>query len=140
MNLKIVRCDEKDEEYICDMLVEYNLSKVPLRQDVAFENLSCKICDKDGKIIGGLLAKMYCWNVVYVDVLWVDETVREQGIGTYLLKETEKLAKKKHCTLIHLDTFDFQAKDFYLKNGYKIFGVLKDCPKGHTRYYLKKDL
>ncbi|PPE03578.1 hypothetical protein HCUR_00960 [Holospora curviuscula] len=25
-------------------------------------------------------------------------------------------------------TFDFQVKDFYLKQGYEIFGVLEDCP------------
>ena len=42
--------------------------------------------------------------------------------------------------LIHLDTFDFQAKDFYLKHGYEVFGVLDDCPKGHKRYYMKKVL
>ena len=42
--------------------------------------------------------------------------------------------------LIHLDTCDFQSKDFYLKQGYEIFGVLDNCPKGHKRYYLKKML
>lgn len=42
--------------------------------------------------------------------------------------------------LIHLDTFDFQAKDFYLKHGDEIFGVLEDCSKGYKRYYMKKVL
>lgn len=48
--------------------------------------------------------------------------------------------KEKGGKLVHLDTFDFQAKDFYLKNGYEVFGVLEDCPKGHKRYYLKKNI
>jgi ADP-ribose pyrophosphatase YjhB (NUDIX family) len=39
-----------------------------------------------------------------------------------------------------LDTFDFQAKDFYLKHGYDIFGVLGNCPPGHERYYMRKNL
>ena len=44
------------------------------------------------------------------------------------------------AALAHLDTFDFQARDFYLKNGYDVFGLLDDCPEGHTRYYLSKHL
>ncbi|WP_419727432.1 hypothetical protein [Terrisporobacter petrolearius] len=51
-----------------------------------------------------------------------------------------KIAKEEKCNLIHLDTFDFQAKDFYIKNGYEIFGVLDECPKNHKRYFLKKSL
>ena len=83
---------------------------------------------------------MYCWNVVYVDILWVNVDYRSKGFGKCLLKELEKIAKDKGVTLIHLDTFDFQAKDFYVKQGYEVFGVLDDCPQGHTRYYLKKYL
>lgn len=35
---------------------------------------------------------MYCWNVVYVDILWVDESYRKQGLGTKLLDEIERIA------------------------------------------------
>ena len=52
----------------------------------------------------------------------------------------ENEAKALGVKLSLLDTFDFQAKDFYLKHGYEIFGVLKDCPAGHERYYLSKGL
>lgn len=48
--------------------------------------------------------------------------------------------QKFGITPASLDTFDFQAKDFYLKHGYEIFGVLKDCPVGHECYYLSKGL
>jgi len=57
-----------------------------------------------------------------------------------LLKYVEDEAKTIGARLVRLDTYDFQTKDFYLKHGYEIFGVLEDCPKGHKRYYLKKDL
>ena len=50
--------------------------------------------------------------------------VRKDDHGSTLLKEVEKIAKEKGCKLVHLDTFDFQAKDFYLKRGYEIFDVL----------------
>ena len=57
-----------------------------------------------------------------------------------MLAKVEKIAKKYSANLVHLDTFDFQAKDFYLKHGYEVFGVLEDCPKCHKRYYMKKVL
>lgn len=138
MSYEIKKCTKVDEQYICDELVEYNLSKVPKTQDIKFEFVNRKIVDCDGKIIAGILAKMYCWNVVYVDILWVDKSYSNKGYGSALLAEVEKISREKGCHLIHLDTFDFQAKDFYIKQGYEVFGVLDDCPREHQRYYLKK--
>lgn len=136
----IVNCSNNDAEYICDKLVEYNLSQVPKTQQIDFVNINKKIVDERNNIIAGCLAKMYCWNVIYIDILWVDEPYRKHGFGTTLLKEIEKVALEEKCSLIHLDTFDFQAKDFYIKQGYEVFGVLEDCPENHCRYYLKKTL
>lgn len=137
---EIINCVDTDADYICDKLVEYNLSRVPKTQETDFVNIYKKIVNDEGEIIAGCLAKMYCWNVIYVDILWIDEAYRKQGLGSKLLKEIERIAVEEDCTLIHLDTFDFQAKDFYIKHGYEVFGVLEDCPKEHCRYYLKKKL
>ena len=140
MNFKIENCKQGDADYIIDRLVEYNLSKVPAEQNVLFDILDKKITDDNGKIIAGCVAKMYCWNVAYIDTLWVNETYRDKGFGARLLVEVENTAKEKGCYLIHLDTFDFQAKEFYEKHGYEVFGVLENCPAKHCRYYLKKNL
>lgn len=140
MNFKIENCKQGDADYIIDRLVEYNLSKVPAEQNVLFDILDKKITDDNGKIIAGCVAKMYCWNVAYIDTLWVNETYRGKGFGARLLVEVENTAKEKGCYLIHLDTFDFQAKEFYEKHGYEVFGVLENCPAKHFRYYLKKNL
>jgi hypothetical protein len=40
----------------------------------------------------------------------------------------------------YLDTFSFQAPDFYKKLGYEVFGELQDFPHGHQRYFMKKRL
>ena len=136
----VMPCTESDKSQIIDGLVEYNLSNVPATQEVLFADMSRKIVDDDGKIMAGAIARMYGWNCVYVDSLWVDKNQRGKGIGKHLLTELEKEAKEKGAYLIHLDTFDFQAKGFYEKLGYTVFGVLEDCPKGHCRYYLKKEL
>ena len=50
------------------------------------------------------------------------------------------MAKEGNCSLMHLDPFDFQAKEFYEKNGFEVFGILENCPPGHTRYYMKKEI
>lgn len=136
----IQSCDLKEQDIIINGLVEYNLTKVPATQEELFVNLSKKIIDQQGNIIAGIVARMYCWNCVYVDTLWVSENHRKNGLGTKLLELVEQEAKDKGADMIHLDTFDFQAKEFYQKLGYEIFGELKDCPKRHSRYYLKKEL
>ena len=140
MAYKIENCANGDADYIIDKLVEYNLSQVPTEQETLFDTLDQKITDDNGKIIAGCVARMYYWKIAYIDTLWVDEKYRDNGLGSKLLAEVEKTAKDKGCYLIHLDTFDFQAKEFYQKRGYKVFGVLEGCPKSHCRYYLKKTI
>ena len=140
MTFNIIDCEKNDRAYIERKLVEYNLSQVPLTQEQAFHDVNKKIVDEDGNMIAGCIATIYCWKILYVELLWVDEAYRKCGLGTTLLNELEKAALEADCSLIHLDTFDFQAKDFYLKHGFEVFGVLEDCPENHSRYYLKKKL
>ncbi|ACQ52887.1 GNAT family N-acetyltransferase [Clostridium botulinum] len=142
MNNYIIRESSSEEEadLIVDRIVEYNLSKVPGKQEVPLLCINRVIEDTNGEIIAGILSKMYCWNCIYIDVLWIKEQYRKDGLGTKLLKEVEKIAKEKDCHLIHLDTFDFQAKDFYIKHGYEIFGILDQCPENHKRYFMKKNI
>lgn len=139
MNDYIIReGNDFDADLIIDGLVEYNLSIVPLKQDISFLWINRVVENENGEIIAGILSKMYCWNCLYIDALWVKEEYRNEKLGYKLLSEVEETAKEKGCHLIHLDTFDFQAKDFYLKYGYEIFGVLDDCPQEHSRYFMKK--
>ncbi|WP_061316214.1 GNAT family N-acetyltransferase [Clostridium botulinum] len=142
MNNYIIRESSSEEEadLIVDRIVEYNLSKIPGKQEVPLLCINRVIEDTNGEIIAGILSKMYCWNCIYIDVLWIKEQYRKDGLGTKLLKEVEKIAKEKDCHLIHLDTFDFQAKDFYIKHGYEIFGILDQCPENHKRYFMKKNI
>ena len=128
--MKIDVCSKKEQDYIIERLVEYNLSQVEAKQKENFIDLSKKI-GKDDKIVAGIVARMYCWNVVYVDTLWVDSSYRGKKLGSLLLEEVENDAKSKGAKLIHLDTFDFQAKEFYEKQGYIVFGILENCPEKH---------
>lgn len=77
---------------------------------------------------------------MHIDALWVNEKYQKRGLGSRLLKEVEAVAAENGCTLAHLSTFDFQAKDFYIKHGYEVFGTLENSPERHCRYYLKKKI
>ncbi|MEO8963749.1 MAG: GNAT family N-acetyltransferase [Gammaproteobacteria bacterium] len=93
-----------------------------------------------GDVIGGIYADLYHWNILYICILFVSETHRNKKLGSILLNHAEETAKSMGCTLCHVETYDFQAEDFYIKHGYEVFGTLENCPKGHKRFYLRKNL
>lgn len=95
--------------------------------------------DENGNVIGGLIGGTY-WGWMYVDVLWVDEKHRRQGIGSKLLLEAEEEAVRRGCHHVHLDTMSWQAPLFYQKHGYEVIGVLPDIPRGNQKYLLQKAL
>ena len=98
--MKIDVCSKKEQDYIIERLVEYNLSQVEAKQKENFIDLSKKI-GKDDKIVAGIVARMYCWNVVYVDTLWVDSSYRGKKLGSLFI-------------LIHLI---FKPKNFMRSKG-----------------------
>lgn len=141
MNKYMIENSTREEAGIVDDgIVEYNKTQVPYTQEPTFIPINKVIKAPNGDIMAGINTILYCWNCLYIDVLWVKHEYRKDGLGTALLNEVEAIAKEKGCKLIHLDTFDFQAKDFYEKHGFEIFGVLDDCPIEHKRYYMKKNI
>ena len=95
--------------------------------------------DEQGNVIGGLLGGTY-WGWMYVDILWVHEAHRNNGIGSALLLEAEREATRRGCHHVHLDTMSWQAPAFYEKRGYTIVATLPDIPKGYQKYLLQKEL
>lgn len=136
---EIIPASPEEADLVDSKLAEYNNQQVPFTQKpiIILQNYVIK---EQGNIIAGIKAEIYGWKILYIAVLYVDERYRGEGLGSALLNKVETEAKAQGVTLIHLDTFDFQGKDFYLKHGYELFGILDDCPKDHKRYYLKKTL
>lgn len=95
--------------------------------------------DPDQEIVGGVIAATH-WDWLYIDLMWIKEECRGQGYGKQLLQQAEDEAREHGAKNAYLDTFSFQAPDFYKKHGYQIFGELQDFPTGHHRYYLSKQL
>jgi len=93
----------------------------------------------DQGVVGGLIGQLR-WRWLYVAKLWVDERGRGRGIGTELLRAAEDLARSRGCTDVSLDTFEYQARPFYEKLGYELFGTLDGYPPGYRQFYLRKRL
>ncbi len=95
--------------------------------------------DVDGKIIGGLVANLQSgWKWVHIQRLWIDEAHRGAGIGRRLLEEAEKEAQKLGIVYAAVDTMEFQARGFYEKQGYSVYGVMEDYPVGHRKFLMRK--
>jgi len=107
--------------------------------DGGFRRLCFSLRTPDQEIVGGVLGEVY-WEWFYIDLLWVKEELRGRGHGHRLLTQAEDEARQRGAKNAYLDTFSFQAPDFYKQHGYQVFGELSDFPPGHNRYFLTKEL
>src|SRR5437763_1043166 len=103
-----------------------------------YQPLTLLLRNAAGEVVGGLLGKTE-WGWLHVDTLAIQERWRSQGYGTKLLAMAEAEGRARGCHDVYLDTFSFQARPFYEKRGYEVFGVLENFTK-HTRYFLRKKL
>lgn len=93
----------------------------------------------DGMTLGGLKGELNMgW--LHVQLLAVHPEHKQARLGGTLLAAAEQYARDRDCRHSYLDTFSFQAPDFYKKQGYTVFGTLQDFPAGASRIYLTKDL
>ncbi len=95
--------------------------------------------DVNGKVLAGIRATAF-WNYCIIELLWLANETRGLGIGSQLISAAEDYAKSKGFNYLRTETLSFQAKPFYEKLGFKVFGELPDYPKGHTTYCLVKAL
>ncbi|MBS0221909.1 MAG: GNAT family N-acetyltransferase [Proteobacteria bacterium] len=91
------------------------------------------------EIMGGLIGSIW-GGWLHITYLWIDEAERGQGWATRLMDQAEAYARERGCHSVTLDTHSFQARPFYEKRGYEVFGTLDDYPTGHQKFFLKKTL
>lgn len=102
-------------------------------------DLSCRVRDGAGRTVAGALA----WraeDLVMLDVLWVDEAHRREGLGARLLAALEAEGRRQGARRLELNTFGFQAPGFYEKQGYRLVGKVEPCIGPHGHYHYIKEL
>ena len=92
----------------------------------------------NGKVFGGIQA-MFDSEAIYIEALWIEENLRKQGYGKKLLAAAEREAIENGCRFSLVDTWDFQAEEFYLKNGYEKIGKSKIIGTTIQNYSLEKN-
>lgn len=90
-----------------------------------------------GDLLGAILANCY-WDGLEIDTLWVSSDERGKGLGSELVSQAEAFGCRNGAVIAFLKTMD--AKSFYAKLGYEVYGVLEDRPVGTLLYHMKKRL
>jgi len=125
----------QDRDVVDEGLGAYN---APFLSDSRYSYFGIFVRDESGVIRAGLIGNCYAgW--LFVNLLWVEETLRHNRIGQGLVAAAERHASEFGCHSAWLDTFSFQAPEFYPRFGYREFARL-DVPPGHQRIFMKKQL
>ena len=93
----------------------------------------------DGTIYAGLHGHTWA-GICEIKTLWIAEHERGKGLGSRLLAAAEDEARRRGCRVIHLESFTFQAPEFYARHGFEPFARLEDLPAGHANVFLIKRL
>ncbi|MEM7251217.1 MAG: GNAT family N-acetyltransferase [Pseudomonadota bacterium] len=106
----------------------------PATEDI---QLGAFVRSESGELIGGIRGAVY-WDGLEVAVLWVREGDRCNGLGATLLRALETEAKRGGAVISFLKTVN--ARRFYERAGYRVYGVLEDRPIGSLLFHMKKRL
>lgn len=94
--------------------------------------------DEAGNLLGGVTGRVL-HGVLSVYLLALSPAARRAGLGALLLQTLENAAREQGATVARVDTLEFEAPDFYRKQGYEIFGIIGD-QAGRRQFFLSKRL
>ena len=97
------------------------------------------IRDEDNQIQGGCFG-CTLYGALYIDTLWVSQHLRHQGYGVELVKAAEQFGIQHNCTFANVNTFDWEALDFYKKMGFETEFVRHGYDNDSSFYFLRKQL
>jgi GNAT superfamily N-acetyltransferase len=106
--------------------------------------LDISLDDVEGDVVAGASAVTYR-GVLALDMLWVDEPMRDQGIGRRLVQMVEEAARGRFCTQARVAVTPASVA-FFVGMGYTISGVVQQLtldrsgPAHQSVYWLNKEL
>ena len=136
MHFRLENRETKKTQELGNLIRAYNQSK---REPSKSEPLNIYVEDEQGNLIAGMVAETF-GNWLEIEYLYVQENLRGQGLGSNILNRAEKEARERKCKYSFVNTYQFQAPDFYKKHGYEEVFALKEYPYTGERYYYTKVL
>lgn len=139
MNLVIQQADRPDDAYmpIWAPLLAFNQKTVGDAQGVPF---ALTITQPDSaEVLGGLWG-LSLWGSFYVGLVVVPESARGRGQGSELMSRAEAEAVARGCRQMWLDTYAFQARPFYERLGFSVFGQIDGPAPVFPRVFMQKTL
>jgi GNAT superfamily N-acetyltransferase len=128
--------DDELVRFLEDNIVNYNFARTGISD---WFPVGFFLRSERGEWLGGCTG--YIWGGwLHIRFLWIAGALRGQRHGTRLMDAAEEYGRERGAFSSTLETHSFQARDFYLKRGYTVFGTLEDYPPGHTKYFLRKRL
>lgn len=90
-------------------------------------------------VMGGLTGRT-SRGILFIDVFFLPESMRGEGLGSKLLRMAEEEGLQRGCRTGLLHTNSFQAPGFYRKHGWREFGTFPSDPPGTSRIFFCKEL
>jgi GNAT superfamily N-acetyltransferase len=141
MNYKITVHETSDDRVALDLvddgIGEYNDAAEPRLSDV--RPLACFAREDSGRAVGGAVGRTW-GNNVELQQLWLPEALRKHGLGSELLRAFETAARNRGCTLAYLETWSFQAREFYEKQGYQVVLDISGFAPHLSKFTMTKSL
>ena len=93
----------------------------------------------DGRVaagISGIVWGGYC----ELQAMWVEESLRNRGLGRALVAAAETEARRRGCALVVFHAYDQLARGLYDRLGYETVAVIDDVPAGSAARWYRKIL
>jgi GNAT superfamily N-acetyltransferase len=139
--------DDQRKDELSEQLVAHNVAASAIvRQRFEPEHLASTplhrfAYDEAGDLVGGCTGRSEdLWHWLTIDLLWVRDDQRGTGLGGALLASVEEAARARGCRWSKVNTWDFQAPEFYTRHGYVTYATEPDYPPGHVNFLMRKDL
>jgi GNAT superfamily N-acetyltransferase len=125
--------DPRHVQVIESGLDEFNLGEA----GVIDRRTLAVLARENGEVVGGLTGRTSL-GLLFVDLFYLPPERRGAGLGRRILKEAETEAVRRGCRAGVLYTINFQAPEFYVRNGWQVFGEVPSAD-GVSRIFLSKE-
>lgn len=95
---------------------------------------------RDGRVIVGGAVGRIIKGRLFVELLWVEETRRDSGLGSALLHAIEEHARERGCADALLETLSTSAARLYTSAGYRLQAEIPNYISGFAKRVFVKAL